>query len=192
MDTRGVILDSFERLVSESSYDTVSVERICHAANISRRTFYRYFDDKLSALKAVLEADLIKPVYDIHELIDSDSLKSSSTIIYGRALRKVYEKRAFYNKVFTLSQPDLMNLYIEMVVQINRGSHGLAGVPSEESEFASYVIAASSTYALAKWLDDGCKTSVEEQTRLCIRWIYGRFRELEKQAGRWDSPVYVE
>lgn len=187
MDTREAILESFERLVSESSYDSVSVEQVCQEASVSRRTFYRYFEDKQAALRAVLEADLIKPVHDIHELIDSDSLKSSSTIIYGRALRKVYEKRGFYGKVLTRSEPALLNLYIDMVVQVNRGSHGMAAVPEPEAEFASYVVAASSTYAIAKWLDEGCRTPVEEQTRMCLRWIYGRFRELDNEAGRWRT-----
>lgn len=187
MDTRDAILEAFQALVARSSYGAVSVEQICQEASVSRRTFYRYFEDKLSALKAVLEADLIKPVHDIHDLIDSDSLKSSPTIIYGRALRKVYEKRDFYGKVFTRSEPALLSLYMDMVVRINKDSQGMAEVPEREAEFASYVIAAASTYALAKWLDEGCRVPVEEQTRMCLRWIYGRFRELDNEAGRWRT-----
>lgn len=185
MDTRDAILAAFTALVARSSYGAVSVEQICQEANVSRRTFYRYFEDKQAALRAVLEADLIKPVHDIHDLIDSDSLKSSPTIIYGRALRKVYEKRDFYGKVLTRSEPALLNLYIDMVVPINKDSQGMVDVPAQEAEFASYLIAASSAYALAKWLDEGCRVPVEEQTRMCLRWIYGRFRELDNEAGRW-------
>ena len=187
VDTRSAIVAAFEQLVAASSYEGVTVERICQTANVSRRTFYRHFDDKRAVLEAVLEADLIKPVHDIHELIDSDNLKSSSTIIYGRALRKVCEKRLFYEKVFTTRHPELMDVYIGKVVQINREAKGVSDLPPIEAEFASYVIAAAGTYAMAKWLSEGCATPVEEQTRLCLRWIYGRFRELDEQAGRWEE-----
>ncbi len=185
MDTRSAIVASFERLVEAATYDEVTVEQVCRASNISRRTFYRYFDGKQAVLASILESDLIKPVHDIHELIDSDNLKSSSTIIYRRALGRVFEKRGFYRKVFTREHPELMAVYIDMVVAVNRESKGLADLSRQEADFAAYVIAVSSTYAMARWLEQDCAMPIDEQTRLCLRWIYGRFREMEAESGRW-------
>lgn len=44
------IEDAATRLVDEKGFDEVTVEEICHAAGISRRTFFNYFDSKDEAV----------------------------------------------------------------------------------------------------------------------------------------------
>ena len=48
--TRHRIEDAATRLVDESSFDEVTIEEICEAAGISRRTFFNYFSTKESAV----------------------------------------------------------------------------------------------------------------------------------------------
>ena len=48
--TKHRIEDAATRLVDESSFDKVTIEEICEAAGISRRTFFNYFSTKESAV----------------------------------------------------------------------------------------------------------------------------------------------
>lgn len=48
--TKHRIEDAATRLVDESSFDAVTIEQICEAAGISRRTFFNYFSAKEGAV----------------------------------------------------------------------------------------------------------------------------------------------
>ena len=45
------VVSAVDRLVTEGSYDELSVNDICRQAGISRSTFYRLFDDKYEVIK---------------------------------------------------------------------------------------------------------------------------------------------
>ncbi|OEY23596.1 hypothetical protein A0K93_03465 [Corynebacterium sp. BCW_4722] len=52
-ETKRRIIDEAVRLVQESGFDAVTVEDICAAAGISRRTFFNYMDSKDEAVLGV-------------------------------------------------------------------------------------------------------------------------------------------
>lgn len=186
MDTREIILDAFKHCVANTSYDKTSIEDICRKANVSRRTFYRYFDSKLSACRAVFEQDIIQPVRDIYNLIDMENVRSSATIVYERGLKKMREDQAFYSKVFTRRHPQLLELYIDLVVDSNRPKFEKGLDDPEELELAIYVNAVANTYGTAKWVEEGFKIPPEVMTQYLLRWIYGRNRELDDKNDRWE------
>ena len=186
MDTREIILNAFKECVADSSYEQTSIEDICRRANVSRRTFYRYFDSNLNACKAVFEQDIIQPVRDIYSLIDMENTKSSATIVYERGLKKMYEDQAFYSKVFTKRYPQLLELYINLVIDSNRPQFEKDTDNPEELELAIYVNAVANTYGTAKWVEEGYKVPPNVMTQYLLRWIYGRNRELDDKGIRWE------
>ena len=46
------IIDAFNRLITETDFQKISVEMIMKEANVSRSTFYRYFKDKYDVMNA--------------------------------------------------------------------------------------------------------------------------------------------
>ena len=67
--TKKKIIDAFSKLVSERSYDEVTVEMIIQEADIGKTTFYRYFHDKADVM-----SERFKMIYD--EAIISSECKS--------------------------------------------------------------------------------------------------------------------
>ena len=48
--TRGLILQSFENLLAEKNFETISVQDVTYKAQINRATFYAHFQDKYALL----------------------------------------------------------------------------------------------------------------------------------------------
>lgn len=48
--TRGLILQSFENLLAEKNFETISVQDVTDKAQINRATFYAHFQDKYALL----------------------------------------------------------------------------------------------------------------------------------------------
>ena len=54
-DLKLEVVHALDTLMTEESLDRISVKHICDAANISRATFYRYFEDKFDIVQWYLE-----------------------------------------------------------------------------------------------------------------------------------------
>ncbi|MBO4623196.1 MAG: TetR/AcrR family transcriptional regulator [Bacilli bacterium] len=63
---------AFLKLLKENAFDHISVLQICKEANITRGTFYKYYEDKYELLYAII-LDIRKLVSNkYHEMIDSN------------------------------------------------------------------------------------------------------------------------
>ena len=49
--TKNKLLSSFKELLSERSFENITVQEICEKADVKRATFYKHFEDKYSFLK---------------------------------------------------------------------------------------------------------------------------------------------
>ena len=49
--TKNKLLSSFKELLSERSFENITVQEICEMADVKRATFYKHFDDKYAFLK---------------------------------------------------------------------------------------------------------------------------------------------
>ena len=54
-DLKLEVVRALDTLMLEERLDRISVKRICDVANVSRATFYRYFEDKFSIVQWYLE-----------------------------------------------------------------------------------------------------------------------------------------
>ena len=62
---------AFLKLLQENAFDRISVMQICKEANITRGTFYKYYEDKYELLYAII-MDIRKKISSkYHEMIDS-------------------------------------------------------------------------------------------------------------------------
>lgn len=90
--TLGLIRDSFLKLVSEASYEELTVSDLCKHARIGRKTFYTYYDSLDMLFEEVLES----VVQDYLESIKSYSAPEN----IGEITRKFYECSANAGKFY--------------------------------------------------------------------------------------------
>lgn len=66
--TENLIFDSFFKLISKKSFDSVSVTDICKVANISRNAFYAHYTDKFDLINRVTNIYLDKLSTEIQNI----------------------------------------------------------------------------------------------------------------------------
>lgn len=49
--TKNKLLESFKKLLSEKSFENITIQEICELADVKRATFYKHFADKYAFLK---------------------------------------------------------------------------------------------------------------------------------------------
>jgi AcrR family transcriptional regulator len=66
------ILKTSRELFFKHGFRRVSVEEICRKANVSKVTFYRFFDNKIELAKAVLDNEFTNGKIKFRELMNAD------------------------------------------------------------------------------------------------------------------------
>lgn len=79
--TQSLIISTFIDLLQDRSFYDVSVHDILGAANISRTTFYRYWEDKYLLLQHIKESYLVY-VRNLVTVLSSGDIPSLSTAIW--------------------------------------------------------------------------------------------------------------
>ena len=72
--TKRKLLSTFRTLIKEKSFEDITVNEICEAANVRRATFYKHFPDKLAFLKFFVGSlrSLFEKRVASHKKYDSD------------------------------------------------------------------------------------------------------------------------
>ena len=87
-DNRVATIDAAYRVFAERGYDQVTVADICAAADIARRTFFRYFDSK--------EAVLDEPIHQMTDRVVASIAAAPAAWDDGQVLRAALTESASY------------------------------------------------------------------------------------------------
>ena len=90
--TKRAIAESFQRLLEQRSFASITVEDISKEASISRRTFYRHFADKYELLNWIYDCDMEIQARGEEVITSQDYLKEICCIFYKN---KLFYKKAF-------------------------------------------------------------------------------------------------
>lgn len=66
------LVNAAERLFWKFGIKRITVDEICHEANISKMTFYKYFDNKIELAKHMLQIKMKQSMDKYREIMDSD------------------------------------------------------------------------------------------------------------------------
>jgi AcrR family transcriptional regulator len=70
--TQNLIRDALKALLSEKSFESISVQDIAERATVNRATFYAHFQDKVALLDALIRADIRE------HLVESDPMAADT------------------------------------------------------------------------------------------------------------------
>lgn len=90
--TLALIKDTFLTLVSENSYDDLTITELCKHARIGRKTFYTYYDSLDALFEEVLEGVVCEYLEYIKDYSAPENI--------GEITRKFYEFSSNYGKFY--------------------------------------------------------------------------------------------
>lgn len=176
MDTATAIKANFKELLGKDAYGKITVDDICRAAFVSKKTFYKYFDGKLAIVDAVYRDDFVLPTEKIREHLPVDRIKSMPLLMLEQHYEKLYEQQNIYRNVLESCGRDAyVDLHIRNTVESNAEIYACWGVSEDELDYIAYYITATGAMLDARWLEQGCEEPPIKMARLFKKWVLCRF-----------------
>lgn len=184
--TDSIIRHAFISLLSERSFESITVRELCTAADIDRATFYRYYPD-LFALRDKLMDELYKAVflqiadlnfdpyangsYDIEKPVYDALCIIKENKLLCKALITDTSPNSFFSKI-SLDYYKYFTRYIE--------SYGYVG---ESADYLNHFALNGISGIVTHWLRNDCSTDtrmIAQMINLATYTTYEQIKQFEK------------
>ena len=176
------IIDSFHSLIMKRDFKKLTVSEICEAAQVSRKTFYKYFKDKNDIVEQILIKDILVPMNKLRELYINMELPSSMVLEWQ--YQQFYKERKFYERISSYTG---QNSFYEFI--LNHTSRIISEklkplhLSEVEHEYMTYFYASSHTMILVKWIKDGMIIPPKQMASYYESWTIPIFMHYENILG---------
>lgn len=168
-DNRVAAIDAAYRLFAERGYDDVTVGDICAAADIARRTFFRYFDSKAAVLdeplhqmtdRVVAAISVAPPSAADGPVLRAALTESARYVLAHRARLSQHHRIVARSSTLALSAYRQLGEHEKALAkQLHERSCG-TGPPS----WPTRLLVTRGVCVLRVWLDETLKTSAPADT----------------------------
>lgn len=160
--TKRIIKDVFIEMLEKKSIQKIYVRELCVKADINRNTFYKYYESQYDLL-AEIENDLLIEIEE--KCKDTDNTKGLNNILQYISRNKKTYKVIFNANIDPMFPKKLLNLPIITEIMNNKL------VNKNENKYKKIYILEGGYHVILKWLNNDCRESPEEITRLVMKYI---------------------
>ena len=170
MENRDVILENAKELVCDNGFDKVTVKMICEKANISRKTFYTFYQDKYDILEQILVKYVIN---ELNDLLDKfGKMDLNRPIILEQVYQNLYNNKEFYSKAINTKGEDSLESYllyhfIKCYYKILADAKVNSAI---EMDYLTYFYSASHVMLIKKWIVDGYPLTPKQMAEYYQNW----------------------
>ena len=165
--TKKALAEAFMRLLSEKSFEDITVNELCESAGIRRATFYKHFTDKFQYL-----ASFTRSLRDNFDSLIWKSSRPDTTALYyteyvNRILIFIKENRKIIENIMKSGVlPAMISVIMEQNYRdtldrlrdsVSAGMHSVSSAETVSAMFSGGV-----TLAIYMWLIGGMKKSTDE------------------------------
>ena len=151
----------------QKPYPEITISSLCIRMHIQRRTFYRYFDNKDSALVALIDHSLLECIhkrkFDGIASVEENIEKFFSYWKENRSLLDV------------LSANDMMPLFLHRVIEVCRKEIGAFPHDmfylNEDQDYLRFFLTGGVMHMIIQWHHNDFRESVEHMAALTSRLI---------------------
>jgi AcrR family transcriptional regulator len=101
------LVDAAWRVLERTNFEGFKVERVIHEADVSTRTFYRYFADKDELLLALLRDEMARAATRLRATVDAEHEPAAMVSVWIRSVigAAADPRRTARAKLFSAQQP---------------------------------------------------------------------------------------
>ncbi|MDR1014954.1 MAG: TetR/AcrR family transcriptional regulator, partial [Coriobacteriales bacterium] len=177
MEAQDAIKEAFRGLVVQVPFAKITISGICGAANVSRRTFYRYFESKDDIIAALIQDDFVRPVETIAGLLPLDEIKSATRLMMERLHRTFFDNMEYYERlVSSIGTQGFIDAFVKEEGELNRQMYLEKGLSEIEAQFASDILCAAQAASLVWWLGHR-ELDYRQMADMNLKWIHVRLGE---------------
>ena len=153
------------RLMRKKNLTEISVSDLCREANIPRRTFYRYYEDRDAVLDAIIE-DLMTEC-NLEALFDFDQGPEAAEACMLRFFRFWNgEKQEILKLLLENGQEGKLTRFVMNWAKKERiGIHRPAYIQENTFTLGTVLISSGFFALLTYWVTNGCQETPEEMAR---------------------------
>ncbi len=180
MSCREEIQDVFKSMVL-SSIPNISVSLICQKVNISRKTFYKYYDNIQDLIHKIIQEDIFIP---LTELSTMNHIKVEDSItVLNSMYSSIYNHREFYKKLYYMYPKEniLGHCIYQENLNLNKTIFKQIKEKDIEKEYHIHLAAMSGVNLLEKWILDDFSLSSREISEIFYKHVVRAWVELLDQ-----------
>jgi hypothetical protein len=169
MDLRKEIKDTFSNMVIQ--HQNTYINNICHTMNISRKTFYHYFNNRIDLIYQIIYDDFFK---ELNYLSKMDSVTEDDSIfILTSMYSKIYDRKDFYKSLYSNKQDKeiLLKIIYDENHKLNKVLFNSNNKKDYEIEYQCVLGAAGGVHILEKWISDDFDLSPRELANIFYKYI---------------------
>lgn len=108
---REQILLTGKELFWKFGFKRVTIEEICKEAEVSKMTFYKYFENKMDLVKTIMDDILLSTMEEYRQIMNSDITYPEKVVLMVELKRKQIETMSneFFREYVQSDDPDLIN-----------------------------------------------------------------------------------
>ena len=186
MAIRNRFLDAAEVLLADRSLAKLSISDLCAQAQVSRQTFYRYFEDKYDLAQWHFTHIVAKPLIEIGRTLNwYDATLAAVNEIVARKVLYVaaYQQSRGYQSISAFGHRSIRDILTETIVEYR-------GIElTDDLEFQIRYHAEATLNVFTNWGRKGMQTPPEDFTRrLCQCIPYDLFNLLNEPITQASDP----
>lgn len=166
------IMGAFRQLATTLPLEKVTVSALCEQANVSRRTFYTYFESKDVVLERVFHDDTTSAAEALSLMLSKDRAPITAPLLTESIYRGIYDHRDFYQHL--ASQSDGSALAHVMQKCFENLHVALSTFPeawqSDHVRMAACYGAGGQTAVIMRWIREGMTMSPQQLAEWTSQW----------------------
>lgn len=153
--TKKALANALKELMTEKSFEKISVSDICDRCGMNRKSFYYHFKDKYDLVNWIFYTDFIRNM-------KFDSYDKGWDVV-SDLCRHFYKEKAFYRAAFKIEgQNSFKDYVLETLEPITRYFIDGSEMIIDDEEFFMTFLGDAFLSAIMRWLREGMQLAPEE------------------------------
>ena len=177
MSAKEDIQEKFKNMI-KSSISHISISQICQEANVSRKTFYKYYDDIYDLIQQIIQHDLFEP---LTQLSTMDHLKANDSItVLNSMYSTIYKQKDFYSHLYyRYKEEDVLKQCIfKENVKLNTVIFQNIHEDETEKNYHIHIAAMAGANLIEKWIVEDYSISSRQLAEIFYKYIARAWVEL--------------